>query len=82
MHTSATAVAAILPVAVLSDLLYAPGDQVKAKGASNPFWMTVDSINPRTGFCRCSFGSTGRDAGNFHQRELQIHGGSLIQAAG
>lgn len=82
MNTPATAVAALLPVAILSDSMFAPGDQVKTKGASNPFWMTVDSVNSRTGFCRCSFGSTGRDAGNFHQRELQFHGGCLIQAAG
>lgn len=81
MTPALASIAQLPPLADLSDMMFAPGDEVKAKSSSLPFWMTVDSVNPRTGFCRCSFGSSGNDAGNFHQSELVFNGGSLIQQA-
>jgi len=81
MTPAQATVAQLPPVAVVSDMMFAPGDEVKAKSSCLPFWMTVDSVNPRNGFCRCSFGSSGNDAGNFHQSELVFNGGALIQAA-
>lgn len=63
---------------VLSALMYAPGDEVKAKSAMLPFWMTVTSVNERTGFCSCNFGSSGNYAGNFHQSELNFFGGKQL----
>ncbi|MCF5372009.1 hypothetical protein [Pseudomonas syringae] len=66
------------PVAALSTLMYAAGDEVKAKSRMLPFWMTVISVNQRNGYCQCNFGSTGNYAGNFHQSELTFHGGKLL----
>lgn len=75
--------AAQAPVASLSTLMFAPGNSVKAKDDMLQFWMTVVSVNERTGYCRCAFGSSGRDAGNFHQSELKFYGGvQLTQLAG
>ncbi|HEJ4407833.1 TPA: hypothetical protein SL557_000112 [Pseudomonas aeruginosa] len=70
-------------LAVLSEVMFAKGDEVKARNPNLPFWMTVVSVNPRTGFCQCNFGATGNYAGNFHQSELRFHGGTeYAQAAG
>lgn len=66
------------PLVCLSPLLFAPGNEVEAKSDKLPFWMTVVSVNERTGFCRCEFGTSGRDAGNFHQSELAFHGGVQV----
>ncbi len=65
----------------LSPVMFAVGDEVRAKSEMHPFWMTVTAVNERTGFCRCQFGFSGRDAGNFHFRELKFHGGVEIDAA-
>ncbi len=76
-------IAAHTPLAVLSEVLFAKGDEVKARNPNLPFWMTVVSVNPRTGFCQCNFGASGNYAGNFHQSELRFHGGTeYAQAAG
>lgn len=76
-------VGAHTPLAVLSDVMFAPGDEVKAKNRNLPFWMTVVSVNQRTGFCQCNFGATGNYAGNFHQSELRFHRGTeFAQVAG
>lgn len=75
-------VADLPPVAALSAMMFAQGDEVVAKSDRHPFWMTITSVNAPTGFCRCKFGGSGIDAGNFHQRELQFYGGAVIQMAG
>lgn len=75
-------VAELHPVAVLSEMMFDQGDEVVTKSDRHPFWMTITSVNARTGFCRCKFGGSGIDAGNFHQRELQFYGGTVIQMAG
>lgn len=72
---------AVQATAVLSTVMFAPGDEVKAKNTMLPFWMTVTSVNERTGFCRCNFGSTGNFAGNFHQGELRFNGGTQLEVA-
>ena len=82
MATLPTTIFDIPPIAALSEMLFAQGDEVVTKGDRHPFWMTVTSVNSRTGFCRCKFGGSGIDAGNFHQRELKFYGGALIQMAG
>lgn len=82
MTTLPTTVAALPPVAALSEMMFVQGDEVVAKSDRHPFWMTVSSANPRTGFCRCKFGASGIDAGNYHQRDLKFYGGALIQVAG
>ncbi|MEX6780437.1 hypothetical protein [Pseudomonas aeruginosa] len=70
-------------LAVLSEVMFAKGDEVKAKNRNLPFWMTVVSVNPRTGFCQCNFGASGNYAGNFHQSELRFNRGTeYAQAAG
>ncbi|MPQ69468.1 hypothetical protein [Pseudomonas sp. MWU12-2323] len=69
-----------LPV-VLSAIMFAPGDEVQAKSPMLTFWMTVTTVNNRTGFCRCQFGFSGRDAGNFHHSELKFYGGNQINVA-
>ncbi len=73
--------AAHQPVVALSTMIFAAGDEVKAKSKSLPFWMTVVSVNERNGYCRCNFGATGNYAGNFHQSELTFHGGQEIRVA-
>jgi hypothetical protein len=66
--------------ATLSPIMFAEGDEVEARNPNLPFIMSVVSVNARTGFCRCVFGYSGRDAGNFHHSELKFHGGQLIDA--
>lgn len=81
--TAQAALAVRPPVGALSPIMFAPGTEVKAKSDMLPFWMTVVSVNERTGFCRCVFGSSDRPAGNFHQSELVFHGGVQVnQVAG
>lgn len=69
-----------LPVS-LSRIMFEPGNEVKARSDAYPFWMTVVSVNERTGFCRCNFGSSGRDAGNFHHLALDFHGSVQLNHA-
>lgn len=79
MSVAAHATPAVqVPVAALTALMYAPGDEVKAKSDMFPFWMTVTSVNERNGYCRCNFGSSVNYAGNFHQSELGFHGGKQL----
>lgn len=75
VHASPVAQA---PVVALSTIMFASGDEVKAKNSMLPFWMTVTSVNERNGYCRCNFGSSGNYAGNFHQSELSFHGGKQL----
>lgn len=70
-----------VPVTVLSTVMFAKGDEVKAKSSMLPFWMTVTSVNERNGYCRCNFGSSGNYAGNFHQSELNFLGGKQLDQA-
>lgn len=70
-----------VPVTVLSTVMFAKGDEVKAKSSMLPFWMTVTAVNERNGYCRCNFGSSGNYAGNFHQSELNFHGGKQLDHA-
>lgn len=65
----------------LSSIMFSEGDEVKARNAMLPFWMTVTQVNERTGYCRCAFGASGRDAGNFHYSELRFNGGAQINVA-
>jgi len=65
--------------AMASPALLKAGDQVKARNRMFPFWMTVMSVNERTGFCQCNFGYSGRYAGNFQICELEFFGGEEIQ---
>lgn len=84
MNHAATALAALdnfqLP-AVMSSIMFAAGDEVEAKSPTLHYWMTVTSVNKRTGYCRCNFGSSGRDAGNFHHTDLKFYGGNQINVA-
>lgn len=77
-HAIQSSPAAPQPHTMLSALMYAPGDEVKAKSDMLPFWMTVTSVNERTGFCSCNFGRSGNYAGNFHQSELKFFGGKQL----
>lgn len=71
------------PLALLSEVMFDAGDEVKARSSNLPFWMTVTSVNQRTGFCQCNFGASGNYAGNFHYSELRFHrGNEFAQAAG
>lgn len=81
MSIASHASPAVQAAAVLSTVMFAPGDEVKAKSSMLPFWMTVISVNERTGFCRCNFGRTDRYAGNFHQGELRFNGGTELELA-
>lgn len=76
-------IASHTPLALLSEVMFAVGDEVKARSSNLPFWMTVTSVNQRSGFCQCNFGASGNYAGNFHQSELRFHRGTeFAQAAG
>ena len=74
-----TAPAGQAPIALVSTILFAPGDEVKSKSEMLPFWMTITSVNERTGYCQCYFGSSGNYAGNFHHSELRFNGGRQFQ---
>lgn len=82
MTTSFAAVTEAPALVAFTDLMYAPRDKVRARSDMYPFWMTVTSVNPRTGFCRCAFGNSGKDAGNFHQSELMLYGDAVIRVEG
>jgi hypothetical protein len=84
MHSSASALATqdnTKLAAALSPIMFGVGDRVEAKSPSLHFVMSVNFVNPRTGFCSCVFGFSGRDAGNFHHTELKFYGGDEIDAA-
>lgn len=65
--------------AAAAQFMFRPGDEVETKSRLNPFWMTITSVNERTGFCQCEFGFSGRYAGNFHISELKFYGGNEIE---
>lgn len=80
---SQSLIATHAPLALLSEVMFDAGDEVKARSSNLPFWMTVTSVNQRTGFCQCYFGASGNYAGNFHHSELRFHrGNEFAQAAG
>lgn len=49
------------------------GDRVKAH--NNPFWMTVTKEPNEHGYVGVRFGTAGKDAGPYHERELHLHEG-------
>lgn len=63
-------------LAVPSSMLFAPGDKVKCRNPKYPFWMTVKSVNERTGFYLCYFGASSNQAGNFRESELEFSTGN------
>lgn len=74
-----SAPAELAPLAVLSTSMFAPGDEVESKSRMNPYWMTISTVNERSGYCQCYFGSSDRYAGNFHPSELRFYGGRQYQ---
>lgn len=64
-------------IAITSRMMFAPGDRVRSKNPKYPFWMTVKSVNERTGFYLCHFVYSGNLAGNFRESELEFGAGNV-----